>query len=284
MSERGSSGNVWVTLSNNLKATVDSPSIPGRLLFVFAHPDDETIAASMLLARAEEAHLIYLTDGAPRDRRFWSPDATGERSDYANLRRQEAVQAVALAGIEEQEIEWLNAVDQEAIASWESLARSTGEVIARKRPDAIVTHTYEGGHPDHDAAALIARRAVEDASDRGVQCELLEVPLYHARDGQLICGEFLDSLQDGSPWPTELTIPLSATDMQRKRQMLNSHGSQWRVLQAFPLEVERIRPAPDYDFTQPPHAGKLWYECMGWPTTGAAWRQLAAGNPVTSQK
>jgi hypothetical protein len=37
-----------------------------------------------------------------------------------------------------------------------------------------------------------------------------------------------------------------------------------------------VRPAPLYDFTKPPHAGKLWYESLGWSMTGRRWRELAA--------
>ena len=36
------------------------------------------------------------------------------------------------------------------------------------------------------------------------------------------------------------------------------------VLGAFPLQVERVRLAPAYAFTQPPHPGTLWYELRGW--------------------
>jgi hypothetical protein len=37
-----------------------------------------------------------------------------------------------------------------------------------------------------------------------------------------------------------------------------------------------LRAAPSYDFSQPPHAGQLWYECLGWRMTGTKWRELAA--------
>jgi hypothetical protein len=46
------------------------------------------------------------------------------------------------------------------------------------------------------------------------------------------------------------------------------------VLQAFTVEVERFRAAPDYDFTQAPHSGALFYENFNWGMTGARWREL----------
>ena len=35
----------------------------------------------------------------------------------------------------------------------------------------------------------------------------------------------------------------------------------------FPIAIERFRPAPDYDFTQPPHEGRLFYENYDWGMT-----------------
>jgi LmbE family N-acetylglucosaminyl deacetylase len=284
MSGPGRSQSAWAELANGVGSSSPGVSISIRLLLVFAHPDDETIAASMLMSHSKETHLVYLTDGAPRDRRFWSPDATGVRQEYARLRRQEGIDAARCAGIGEGKVTWLGAVDQEGTEAWETLTRSTAELIMRKRPDAAVTHAYEGGHPDHDAAALITRLAVQNAADYGVHCELMEVPLYHAQGGHFVPGRFVDSLQDGGPGPEELIFRLSPKDLERKRKMLRSHHSQWRVLESFPLELERVRPAPMYDFTKPPHAGKLWYECLGWPMTGARWRQIAAGALTTMRR
>ena len=45
-----------------------------------------------------------------------------------------------------------------------------------------------------------------------------------------------------------------------------------------------INLAPDYDFSEPPHSGKLWYECMGWPMTGVRWRELATAAQASLQE
>jgi hypothetical protein len=57
--------------------------------------------------------------------------------------------------------------------------------------------------------------------------------------------------------------------------MLDAYASQRLVLESFPIDRERLRLAPEYDFSETPHEGKLWYECMGWPMTGGRWRDLA---------
>jgi hypothetical protein len=58
--------------------------------------------------------------------------------------------------------------------------------------------------------------------------------------------------------------------------MFDAYASQRLVISAFDTTQERWRKAPEYEFSQPPHAGKLWYEYMSWPMTGENWRALAA--------
>jgi LmbE family N-acetylglucosaminyl deacetylase len=240
---------------------------PLNVLFLAAHPDDETIGASLLLARFPQTRVVYLTDGAPRDRRFWSPSARGLREDYAEIRKQEAQNALALAGVLPQRLVWLSAVDQEAILEVRRLTDMFAGVLQKHQPEIVVTHSYEGGHPDHDTAALIARLAVS----RGVHGSLLlEMTSYHARSGSCVTGEFLNA--DAN----EMVCELSGEDCARKRRMMDEHASQRGVLAGFSINRERFRSAPEYDFTKAPHEGRLWYECMEWPMTGAQWRLLAA--------
>ena len=54
--------------------------------------------------------------------------------------------------------------------------------------------------------------------------------------------------------------------------MLNCFASQKAVLEAFGVERERFRVAPPYDFDQPPHAGRLFYETQPWGMTGERFR------------
>jgi hypothetical protein len=56
--------------------------------------------------------------------------------------------------------------------------------------------------------------------------------------------------------------------------MLHCFHSQQRVLQWFPIGVEKFRFAPVYDFLAPPHPGALYYEGFPWGMTGARWRSL----------
>ncbi len=241
-----------------------------RLAILAAHPDDETIGASALMSRFPNTEIIFVTDGAPRDRGLWSPGFQGSRDEYASLRHGEAEQAGGLAGVPVDRIHWVGAVDQEAIFQANELSRRLAELVANLRVDAVVTHPYEGGHPDHDAAALIARLAVTQLRAEETPA-LIEMTSYHARDCQCVTGEFLNAEAE-----SVLRVELSQADRGRKQQMFAAYSSQQMVLSAFGTERECFRLAPVCDFSRPPHEGKLWYECMGWRMTGERWRELAA--------
>lgn len=247
------------------------PTASLRVVILAAHSDDETIGASALLAKFPQSRVVYLTDGAPRNQQLWSPDASGSREGYAAMRRSEAEASLAHAGISAQQITWLGGVDQEAILASAALTRAFAEYLRTNRADVIVTHPYEGGHPDHDTAALVARAAIAVSAADAV---LLEMTSYHAGSGGCVSGKFLDS--DPS---CEIRFELSAEQSNRKRQMLDAHASQRAVLASFRVDDERLRLAPEYDFSKPPHQGQLWYESMHWQLSGAQWRVLA-GNAI----
>lgn len=257
----------WNRISSWLQGSSPDPNL--RVLVLAAHPDDETIGASLLLSRFPQSSVAFLTDGAPRDTSLWSAGVNGSRDDYAKTRKQEALDALHYAGVSAQRMFWLDAVDQEAAFEMSRLAERCAKLMTDIRPAVVVTHPYEGGHPDHDSAAVVARIATS-LLDNENRPALLEMTSYHARDGQCVTGEFLHR---SSP---EMRFEFSPSDRERKRKMLDAYASQRLVLESFPIDRERLRLAPEYNFGEPPHAGRLWYECMGWPMTAARWRELAA--------
>jgi LmbE family N-acetylglucosaminyl deacetylase len=237
-----------------------------RILIVAAHPDDETIGASLLLGSANQLAVVHATDGAPFDPRWWPAGAPRHRADYARQRRREAEEALALAGVPAGSIRCLGLVDQEACRELPALARAIGGEILGFHPDLVITHAYEGGHPDHDAVAFAVAAACARLAAPPV---VLEMALYHGASGQLQAGELL---------PGTAAVVHRLTEAQRTRRcaMLDRHVSQRATLAPFfDVAHEAFRPAPAYDFTSPPHPGPLLYERWGLPITGAQWRALA---------
>lgn len=247
-------------------------SPPPRVLLVAAHPDDETIGAGALLSRlSSHCVLVHTTDGAPLDVSLFCPLSDPRRLAYARRRRRELVRALALAGIRPSQLRCLGLIDQTTPFHLISLARRLAKIMARHLPTLVLTHPYEGGHPDHDATAFGVHKAVALLQRAGREAPvILEMTSYHSRDGTLVTGEFLPA--EGT---REERVALSSEERQRKRQMFDSFVSQRAVLSSFSLEEEAFRVAPRYDFTLPPHPGPLHYERLGWPMTGERWRALA---------
>src|SRR5437868_9011151 len=131
-----------------------------RLLVLAAHPDDETIGCAGLIGRTRDAFVAHLTDGAPRDPRFVPSAFRADRAAYRLARRAEVEEALAMAGVTKECIACSGVADQDATFELTSLVRWLVDLCARVRPDTLVAHSYEGGHPDHDAAAFVAHAAV----------------------------------------------------------------------------------------------------------------------------
>lgn len=252
-----------------------------EVVFVAAHPDDEVIGAGGQLVGAPSAWVVHVTDGAPRDMADAHRLGFSTREAYAAARRAEALEALGLAGLAPERVVAFEAVDQEAVLALPVLVRRLAALIQAISARVIFTHPYEGGHPDHDAAAFVvhAARALLARQRPGPPPDLYEFTSYHAdTDGVLRVGVFLAQNQ-AACGPAEergdVTVDLSAAARLCKQRMLAAHRSQARVLASFPLDVERFRRAPAYRFGVAPHPGSLHYERMGWAMPGARWRSLA---------
>jgi N-acetylglucosamine malate deacetylase 2 len=237
-----------------------------RVLVVAAHPDDETIGAGGLLCRARDPWVVHVTDGVPHDPRLRFGPLGHDAEAYGRARRAELEGALDLAGVPASSRLRIGLVDQEVALSLDEAMRALRAAFERVAPVWIVTHPYEGGHPDHDATAFACRAALATC---GLDALLVEMTSYHARGGRLVAGEFL-----GERGPV-VTVEHDAALRDRKRAMLDCHVSQREVLAPFGVERERFRMAPHYRFDAPPHAGILHYESLGWPMTGARFVELA---------
>jgi LmbE family N-acetylglucosaminyl deacetylase len=240
-------------------------------MVVSAHPDDEIIGLGAQLPHLRNTIFITVTDGAPHDMEDARSHGFTTRGTYAEARRRELLEAFSMAGISAQYSCCLRFVDQEAGKCLIDITHILIDMFRRLRPRFVVTHPYEGGHPDHDATAFACHAArrllVRDGVCPG---QLVEFASYHMGRDSYVTGEFLPD----SSRPV-LTLCLSPEQQAFKRQLFSCFQTQLAVLRDFRLDVENFRIAPEYDFCSPPHDGPLYYENFSWGLDGKQWRQYA---------
>ena len=243
-----------------------------KIAVVVAHPDDETIGIGGQLPRLAGVTIVHVTDGAPRNMAdakshgFETPEA------YATARRRELEAAMALAGIPAGALVGLGIADQEAGHRLVEVSERLAGLFRAKGTEIVLTHPYEGGHPDHDATAFAVHAACALLQRGGhARPVIIEMASYHAGPAGLVPQRFLPE-----PDAPELVVSLDDRRRTLKARMLAAHATQAGVLSLFGIDAERFRPAPRYDFSALPNRVELYYARFDWGMTGERWQALAA--------
>jgi N-acetylglucosamine malate deacetylase 2 len=238
------------------------------VLMVVAHPDDEVIGGGSLFQElGNRLTIVHVTNGSPQNPTDARNAGFNTSEEYSRARFEESFAAAELSGIPRQQFRQLGFGDQQAAHDLHGVTLCLIRLFKELQPEVVLTHPYEGGHPDHDAAAFAVRTATE-LSGQGIR--IGEFCSYHAGVAAGVCETqvFL-----GDPG---ITRDLTPRQKQLKRAMFDCFVTQQHVLRMFSPEVERFRTAPDYDFTRPPHAGRLHYENFDWGMQGARFCEAAA--------
>jgi len=252
------------------QAINDLPQQP--TLLVVAHPDDEALGAGALLTRLANVSIVIVTDGAPADGTAARAAGFDGNTAYRQARVQETSDALALIGRGDVPVIRLGFADQQAVANIPRIVPRLMEIMRAGKFRYVVTHPYEGGHPDHDATALAVHAACFLLREEKFEAPVpVEMTSYHLNNGRMVYGGFLAAPGAGA---VEV-FTLNAGEQDRKQRMLQCYRTQYRTLTEFPLDAERFRIAPLYDFLEPPHPGSLAYETFMWRMDGAGWRRAA---------
>lgn len=160
-----------------------------RLLFVHAHPDDETLTTGATIAhyvaRGAEVRVITCTLGEEGEviGERWAHLAVGEADQLGGYRVAELTAALTALGLGEPEYlggagrwrdsgmagtpprhhqRFIDADPREAVGA-------LGVVIGELRPHVVVTYDPQGGygHPDHIHAYRVTTAAIEQAAGEG---------------------------------------------------------------------------------------------------------------------
>lgn len=246
----------------------DARPVPVSMIVV-AHPDDEVLALGGRFSRHQDSLFVQVTDGVPVDGRDSSAHGFCSLEEYRQARRREVQDAFSRAGMSETKRLCLEIPDQQAAAHLGVLIPRLVLLIREFTPELILTHPYEGGHPDHDACAFAVHRAVM-AIEKPLRPILAEAAFYHAGPNGIEVSCFLPE----PPGEYTITRTLVPEESKQKQELLSCFSSQLATLKYFRTDVEIYRIAPAYDFDRPPHEGELFYERFPWGMTGARFREL----------
>jgi len=240
------------------------------VLIIAGHMDDEAIGAAGMLKYLKNLSVLHITDGAARNGRAARARGYATREGYARARGAELREALSRMLCQPMDLTTLAVPDLDASYNLPAITHGVKEIIARHSPAVVITHPYEGGHPDHDSAAFAVSAACMIISKEGKTPPVIqEFTSYHGEGRKMVTSRFLHSRAD------EACVELSEEERVFKEEMLSCYRTQKGALKNFPIGVERFRKAPVYDFSSPPHEGRLFYQHFDWGLPGRMWPSLA---------
>ena len=217
-----------------------------RVLWVFAHQDDEVAAAARMLEqqrRGDEIWCAFLTDGAK-----YVPAA---------VRNAESIAALATVGI--RNVVFLAHGDGTLHEHVDEALSELDARFAGMTFDEVGCLAWEGGHHDHDASHLVAL-----AFARARDIDAFEVPLYN---GLGTPGSLFRVLRPiGEGWEIRR---ITFSDALRVLAMIRFYPSQRRtwaallpgtLLRVLVLRHASVRRAEVARLHRAPHEGAMFYE------------------------
>jgi LmbE family N-acetylglucosaminyl deacetylase len=215
-----------------------------KTILIVAHQDDDVIGAGCFLQNHASVQVSYCTDGgAPMNVPIWRRLGLSERSQYVELRNKEASAALKLSGAQFG-VEFHLKTDGSLYEALRLTANEIRQTVNSTRPDFVLTHTFEHGHPDHDCCSFLSAQIGAE-----FRIPVFEMPIYgrHTNGSELI--------QQFEKDEELLRITPTAEQIALKKSMLNAHESQRRLgnLNMFRADIpETFRRQPNYAFDQAP--------------------------------
>lgn len=220
----------------------NNPSI----LFIVAHPGDEIVAAAGALKTLKNVTFLHVTDGAPRDLTTAFEAGFADRLEFAEARNREFLAALQCAGFGTESRLQLGYPAGEISRNLAPVTMELVDILGERRPDAIVTHAFEGRNSDHDAIAFAVQTACALIDYHGEHPPLrIEAAGFSDDHGDQLAmvGHFLSETDTQS-----VQVELSSDELRFKQLLLERMPMRLSLLKRLPLGVETFRVAPTYDF------------------------------------
>lgn len=244
----------------------------GSIVCVSARPGDEVISMGGSIVDWQNPRFIDLTDGSPQDLDRVLRAGFDCRDEFARARKRDFENALHRAGLEQEHMVNLGYEEGEISENLAAVAISLAAALHDSRAEVIITHPYEGTHPDLDATAFAVQCACALLENDGISAPTrIEAAGCHQSNGELVIGKFLTEYETET-----VTIRLDTSKQQLKRSMIECLATQPNSLQGAEIRWESFRIAPLYDFTRAPREGILEYERNDSSMSGRRWRRLAA--------
>ena len=234
------------------------------IVFVHAHPDDETTQTSGSMARAsaegDRIVVVYATNGDHGE----APEDLADGETVVDRRRAEAEASARATGTHR--VVWLGYADS-GMAGWEQngaegalhgadldeVATRLAAILDEEDADVLVGYDWHGnyGHPDHVKVHHVAHRAAELAARRPrvLESTMNRTRLARDRKVRLERGEQVDwdpeaPMDDGNPVGSaedEISWEVDVSEyLAQRRAAVRAHASQ--------SDTAWMRGMPDEDF------------------------------------
>jgi LmbE family N-acetylglucosaminyl deacetylase len=226
------------------------------VMFIFAHfDDDSTISGTinMYLRSGWDVEVVWLTS-AGTGGYFWGT---------VEERRAEMEVAADKMGLSQAQRHVLGISDRGCVEHLPEIIDRVTELTNQYQPSVVVTLAYEGGHPDHDSTSVAGYVAQRRTNFKFV---CFEVPTYNASGPRLMPYRFNGFIKAYGP---AKYVPLDDRAWQVRQDVRLAYKSQWFLMRPEAVledwrrmrgQGEPIRETPDYNYLEPPHPGRLYYQ------------------------
>lgn len=236
-----------------------------KVLCLFAHPDDETVACGgtlHLLAQAgHKVNVILATTGQAGEVHPSAKHRLEVLGNLENLRRQETHLACKILNINN--LQFLNYRDGQITnqQSWGTLTDDFTKAINRLKPELLITFDHTGWyfHLDHVAVSIAATRAIEAAKhpptttlfnlfhppgikDKWPYIYPHSFPITHMVDIRSVINIKIQAIKAHASQNISLVKPLKEGKMDREWfQLINPNPRSWQLLK----QLKDFKPFPN---------------------------------------
>lgn len=193
------------------------------VLVIAAHPDDDVLGLGTTLYRhrlkGENIVVVFVTNGTNWKDESWRIKVI-EAERRATIRYNEAVQALSLIGIPQENILCLGFPDGGTHRYLRYLAKDIQMLLQKLNPKLIYVHCIEGGHSDHDMTSFV----VKSICNKMNHIDVFEWTEYHQK--QPLGTQKVRFLPSETNLTEEKFIDISEEELVLKKKMLAFHKSQ----------------------------------------------------------